>query len=872
MNSKILFIKFLLFLYMSISVAFAETNYLEKVSLQLNAESTFEFAGYYIALENGYYEEAGLNVEIISRDFNKNNVEQVINGEVTYSITDSNILLYRAKGSPIQIMASIFQHSPLVLISREETMIYSPLEMNNRVISYPKDIDNAAVTVLLSSSGLNLSDYTYVTFKNDYKKFSEGKVDVVSGRSGRIIFDLLDENIGFNIINPVNYGVDLYDGILFSTEDELKNNPERSKKFLAASIRGWHYAMDHKEETAKILINKYKSKSSFDALLYEANLYEKLMVRKLVDIGYTNPDRFYKVSQSYEKMAKASKKKLDNALKNLVWDPYSNTTEYEKYLNILFIFVIIVIIIIFSLVLFSRKLKNTVDLRTKEINEKNNILKEVQRIAHLGSWNYDAKNQTLDWSDEVYRILGFQPQSFTPKIEFYISYIHPDDVETFKKTYDENLKQKRQYNIQYKILRDDYTIRYIKENAIHDYDKNGNYIKSIGTIYDITKSIVHEKELEEQTRKAMESNVAKSEFLANMSHEIRTPLNSIMGFIDLIKEKEKDEENIKYLNVINSASNDLLSIINDILDFSKIESGSIHIEHINFNPNEEFLITKKLFEARADEKNIVLYLNISQLPKVLKGDVLRIKQVLNNLLGNAIKFTPQGKNVFVNIKYEKESLHISVKDEGIGISKEYQKRIFEPFSQEDNSTTRKYGGTGLGLSISYDLIDMMGGELKVDSEPGKGSNFYFSIPLEKSDDKKHEEVKEHEIKKELKGDILLVEDNPANQMFMKVIFKKSKINYDIAADGLEAIEKFKNNKYDVILMDENMPNMGGIEATSKILEIEEQKQLLHTPIIALTANALKGDKEKFLSAGMDEYLTKPIDKNKLLRILGKYLA
>ncbi|QFR48761.1 response regulator [Sulfurimonas lithotrophica] len=868
---KINFLQTILFLLFYVSCLNANNNNLEKVSLQLNGLSTFEFAGYYMALKNGYYKEAGLDVKILERNFNKNNIDQVINGEATYSISDSNILLYRSYGHPVQVMASIFQHSPLVLISAENTMIFSPLEMNNKIISYPEATDNAAVSVLLSSSGLKKSDYTYIPFKNDYKDFLEGKIDVISGHSGRIIFDLLDEDVDFNIINPVNYGVDLYDGILFSREKELKNNPERSKKFLAASIKGWNYAMDNKELSAKTLIDEYGSKSTLDALLYEANLYEKLMVRKLVDIGYTNSDRFYKAAQAFEKMDKSDKDSLKQALKELVWNPNTDKPNYEKYLNILLIFVIVVIIIIFSLLLFSKKLKDTVDLRTKEINEKNNILKEVQSIAHLGSWNYDVKQKKLDWSDEIFRIIGFQPQSFKPNENTLLSYVHPDDFKHVQKARKKSMTDKQQCNIEYKILRDDGDIRYVQENIIHSFNAKGNLVKSIGTIYDITKTILHEKELKEQTKKAMESNIAKSEFLANMSHEIRTPLNAIMGFIDLLKEKERDSESLKYLGVINSASNDLLNIINDILDFSKIESGNITIDSINFNPKNEFLTTKKLFEARANEKNIILYLTINELPKILKGDVLRIKQVLNNLIGNAIKFTAEGKNIFVDIMYYKSQLRVRVKDEGIGISKEYQKRIFEPFSQEDNSTTRKYGGTGLGLSISYNLIKMMGGKLDVKSELNKGSEFYFSIPLETSDEQEDEKPKLSDIKKELEGNILLVEDNKANQMFIKVIFKKEKVTYDIANDGFEAIEYFKNNKYDVILMDENMPNMSGIETTSKIIEIEKKNKLKHTPIIALTANALKGDKKKFLSAGMDYYLTKPVDKNMLRQVLSEYL-
>ena len=377
-----------------------------------------------------------------------------------------------------------------------------------------------------------------------------------------------------------------------------------------------------------------------------------------------------------------------------------------------------------------------------------------------------------------------------------------------------------------------------------------------------------EKNLVELRDKAVSANIAKSQFLANMSHEIRTPLNAIMGFIELLKEDEKDKQKQKYLSVIDSSSKTLIEIINDILDFSKIESGNLEIEHLDFNPAKEFSIPKKLFKAKFQEKNIRFFASHFEMPDSLNGDVLRIKQVINNLLSNAIKFTPKQRSVYLDIDYKDSRLYVQVKDEGIGISKQYQQKIFEAFTQEDGSTTRKYGGTGLGLAISNKLINAMGGELRVKSKIGYGSKFYFDIPL--SIGGKIEKPSQMSSNTSFKGyHTLLVEDNKANQMFMKIVLKKLEMSFDIANDGVEAVDAFKSKKYDFILMDENMPNLNGIEATKQILEIEENEKLKHTPIVALTANALKGDREKFLNAGMDEYLSKPLNRKKLEEVLLK---
>ena len=393
----------------------------------------------------------------------------------------------------------------------------------------------------------------------------------------------------------------------------------------------------------------------------------------------------------------------------------------------------------------------------------------------------------------------------------------------------------------------------------------------LGIISDITSIKNVQKELENQRNIANAATKSMSEFLANMSHEIRTPLNAILGFIDILKDRVKDEESTKYLNIIDKSSYSLLGVINDILDFSKIQNGKIELENRDFNPKEEFQDIAFLFDATAKEKQINFKINIDSLPHSINSDILRIKQIILNLLSNAMKFTLPHKSVEFTISYENELLLFSVKDEGIGISNDKIKKIFDSFVQEDSSTTRKFGGTGLGLSISKELVTLLGGELKVTSEKGEGSQFYFTIPV-KIGEEIIELKKEQKYRQFSQEKVLLVEDNHANQLFMKVILKKMNLQFDIANDGTEAVEKFKSNNYDIILMDENMPNMNGIEATKHILNYEKKKKLRHTPIVALTANAIKGEKERFLNAGMDCYLTKPVDKVKLINVIEELLG
>jgi two-component system sensor histidine kinase/response regulator len=374
---------------------------------------------------------------------------------------------------------------------------------------------------------------------------------------------------------------------------------------------------------------------------------------------------------------------------------------------------------------------------------------------------------------------------------------------------------------------------------------------------------------------AERANQAKSEFLANISHEIRTPINAIMGLTQITLNTALTHEQRDYLTQLDSSSESLLEIINDLLDLAKIEAGKFNLESIPFCLDDILQDLSYLLRIKSEEKGLALRINVDgKVPRDLRGDALRLKQILLNLTTNAIKFTETGE-ININVKLvsmEKEGikLHFSVKDRGIGIAQETLSHLFEPFTQADASTTRQFGGTGLGLTICKQLTKMMGGEIWVDSQLGKGSTFHFTVVFEQQLEASNSvlQTENKTTAKSLKGKrILLVEDNPMNQLVAQKIMEGQGLVVEIADNGKKAVAMVAETDFDAVLMDIQMPEMDGYEATQFIRKNPQYHEL---PVIAMTAHAMSDVREKCLAAGMNDYITKPFKKAQLFEILEKW--
>jgi len=496
----------------------------------------------------------------------------------------------------------------------------------------------------------------------------------------------------------------------------------------------------------------------------------------------------------------------------------------------------------------------------------------------------DENKRIVSWNRYAEELLGMNSGDLylKPVSEIY----PPDEWKKIQKL--ELSKEGRRHHIETKVIR--------KEGKVIDVDLSVNILtdmnkKMIGSV-GIMQDITHQKRTKEMLLNAKlaaeEISRAKTLFLANMSHEVRTPMNTIMGMIDLTLDTELSKEQRDNLKTVKDAADILLSLLNDILDLSRVEAGKIHLEKIEINISNIVKSVCKGMSILAKNKNLKLEWEVEpHVPELVHGDPIRLRQVMVNLINNAIKFTFKG-TIMIKVRVQAMSddgsceIIFSVTDEGVGIPQDKLKKIFDPFTQADASTTRRFGGTGLGLSISRKLVDMMGGRIWVESQEFKGSTFFFTgtFPIVKKEDIP-QALKEKSIEEELlaqlpKRDlrhlsILLAEDNIVNQKMAKRILEKRGWSVKTADNGRQVLDYLEKGAFDLILMDALMPVLDGYEATRLIRE-REKKTGEHIPIIALTARAMSGDMNKCLASGMDGYVSKPIDRQKLYETIEKFFT
>jgi PAS domain S-box-containing protein len=501
-----------------------------------------------------------------------------------------------------------------------------------------------------------------------------------------------------------------------------------------------------------------------------------------------------------------------------------------------------------------------------------------------GLWDWSVQAGTVEFNERWAEIIGYSLEDLTPlNIKTWKKYAHPDDLKKSNKKIKEHFKNKSKfYESEARMKhKDGNWIWVLDRGKVVEWDEDDQPLRMTGTRLDITERKLAEEALYHQTtlskklaEEAEAASKSKSLFLANMSHEIRTPMNGVIGMSDLLLDTPLNSGQKEHAQIIKTSATSLLTILNDILDFSKIEAGKLQLENISFDVWRLLNDFSKMMEFPMSSKGLNLNLEISQETKQwYLGDPVRLRQVMTNLVGNAIKFTEKGYvKISCSINSNSE-LSFEIEDSGIGIDKEKQEKLFTHFTQADSSTTRRYGGTGLGLAISQQLVELMGGKITIDSTLNKGSIFRFSLNLPESTNSINAltPVTLTDSQFTDKGKILLVEDNKVNQKVACGSLGKMGLNVEIANNGKEALEKLSDETYTLILMDCQMPIMDGYE-TTKAIRSGKYSIDPDITIIAMTANAMGGDREHCLSVGMNDYISKPMSRANLYKTLSKYLS
>jgi two-component system sensor histidine kinase/response regulator len=994
-----------------------QSQALDRVTLQLKWLHQFQFAGYYAALEKGFYREAGLDVQIREGGPNVDAIEDVVTGRADFGVGTSGALIARAQGKEVVVLAAVFQHSPAILLVPRRAGVSSIFALQDRpLMDTPGSEDIAA---MLKLAGVDYAKMPRVKHNGDPLDLVSGKADAMVAYSTNEPFVLEQLGVPYLAFSPRGSGIDFYSDNLVTSEKQIKTHPQRVAAFRAASLRGWQYALSHKEEIVDLILRRYSQVKNREALLFEANQTEVLVQPGLIELGYQNPARWQAIADTYHSLGMLPDAKVPE---DLVYK--TETGAIPLWLKASLAGAAMLGLMATLVALWIARLNRRLN---SEIIERREAEREIQRAnaqAESARQQLVAMSEALplamfqmvaDPADSlrytfigsrVEQILGVQHKQLMDDSSLRWRHVHPDDRELARNTlvaasrrvrqgegersvemvarilldgelrwvlssahaappladgtviwngFYQDITERKQAEDELKaseerfrrlfedsadamLLIDD--SRFVECNAaavamlrMRSRDELLNHsptdlsppIQTDGTssvekarilmaqvmergslrfewlhrradgevfpveillttieqhgrrlVHTVWRDITERKRAEEAVRaarqKAEEATQAKSDFLANMSHEIRTPMNGILGMAHLCMKTDLTPRQRDYLQKIDRSAHSLLEIINDILDFSKIEAGKLTMERIGFGLEEVFENLTSVVGMRAHEKGLeVLFRIASDTPLQLVGDPLRLQQVLVNLCSNAVKFTQQGEVVVsvkpVRIDDREVELEFAVSDTGIGMTPDQQARLFRPFTQADSSTTRKFGGTGLGLSISLRLVELMSGQLRLESEPGKGSTFRFTACFGCQD---HGARPHHPDALDLRGTrVLVIDDNGTSCQILKEMLEAMSFEVTLATSAREGLAKLTtadtSDPFRLVLMDWEMPELDGLTAARIIREATPLQQ--RPILILITAYGRELMSNQAEQAGLVAVLVKPISNSSLFKTI-----
>lgn len=869
---------------------------LEKATIQLKWLHHFQFAGYYAALEKGFYSEAGLDVTILEGGPTAEVEKDVVSGRSDFGTGTSALLLNRAQGQDLVVLGQVFQHSPAVFLTPRKTGIHSVAEMKGRRFMYSNQ--HGDMLALLKMHGIEESGILKIPHDGDPRDLIEGKADVMLAYNFNEPFVMEQSGEPYLTFSPLTSGIDFYGDNFFTTRKLLNERPQFAQAFREATLRGWQYALNNKKEIVDLVLAKYSKGKNREWLLFEANQLESLIQPNLVELGYQSPSRWKRISETYSDLGMLPKG-FDPT--PIIYVPKLKS-DYRLLIAVILISAAIISSLIWLVFTF-RRLNTGLQGEIEERKYAENALRNREEIfslfmKHSPFYTYikqvtSTESRILQASDNFKLMIGIDASKMIGKTASELfpaetaARITADDwsvVASGKvQEFEEIFNGRNLFTTKFPVVQGDNTFlagftiditeRKLAEQELERYREH-------------LESLVSERtqELEKVNEYLLAAKVsveaasrAKTVFLANMSHELRTPLNAILGFTDILsKRTEAGDPRQEQLAIVRKSGEHLLAIINDILDLAKIESGKVQLESREFDLSELIRDLTALFEAQANSKGIYLVTDpTSTLPRFVRSDPAKLRQIFINLVGNAIKFTREGG---VTIKFNADAaagdtdihrIFFEICDTGLGIAKADIERVFEPFVQLGT-----HQGTGLGLFITRRLVELLGGELSVESSIGKGSVFSFSIIYEPvtadftlSNTISQGNVTAFENAGEFR--ILIVEDHPESRLLLRMLLEPFGFLLREVENGREAVTAFKEWHPHLILMDRRMPVLDGVEAVKEIRGSDHCAD--SAIIVALTAHAFRDDRQEMLAAGCNDFVAKPFKPEELFELLERHL-
>ena len=950
----------------------------EKITLQLHWKHQFEYAGYYIAKEKGYYRDAGLEVVLKELPRGRTEMELLLAGEADYAITGSNVLVDRIHGEPLVAVAAYTQYSPIALLVREDSGIRTVEDLRGKRIMVSKD--NLTIFAMLNQAGLQSSDYTIQPQSFNLQDLVNGKTDAFAAFTTNQGFLLKEQGVSYRYIVPTDFGIDTYSDVLITTEQEATHHRQRLQNFRQATTAGWEYAYQHPEETIELILERYNSQNkSRAALEFEARELRKLVQPLRIKLGQMRTEKWEHIRQIYVEQQQIP---AESSIEGLLFDQKPRTTvvlsqSEQAWLDRHPKFRIGVDPDWFPFEYLNEEQQHRGVVA--DIMQRISVLLGVEmRVVEAPSWpammeqaargevdlvtavmRNGERERFLNFTDSYYRLNitlvthGEQPQwesldavaasgATVAVPDSYVTHDHlkrdyPSIPVTTRATVLEVLQAVEKGEADLAIVTLEAAAQLIQTYRLQHLRIGAPVFETLGALSigvrkdwpelvpilhkalaeistqeierirnkwmavpitiglsiqqvvwivfsvilvlgSITLIIWRSNRAVRQAQRALivakeqaeQASHAKGNFLNLMSHELRTPITTVSGITQLIGKTESNPENQKLLKTLEHATNHLLALISDLFDLSRAEESTITFDAQPLHLSALLEEVVERFTPLAVEKGIALQYQPQQLPHTVVADSLRLQQILNNLLGNAIKHNRGGwvrlEVMGSNDQEGGRQLRFNIRDNGVGIDPARQQQIFLPFEQVEKQISQQRQGAGLGLAICKQLVETMGGSIGVESNPGEGSCFWFELNLAEVDEVIQQPQQQATQLPSLR--ILIAEDNETNRMVITQLLEMDGHQIDSVEDGEAAVQQLSHceEAYDLLLMDVRMPRLDGPSATQQIRAQFSHQQL---PIIALTADTSTETLQRCKAAGMDQVISKPFLVEELYRVIGQ---